>query len=100
MLQQAEEEEEEDPVMATSRRIESLKQAGAVAREAAAPAPAPAHSRATAAAAMGDSFESGLPAEQPVVAATKPSLRALSETKKGAPKKLGDVRVRGTAGAS
>lgn len=108
----ADEDEDEDPMAATARRIISLKQQGALspaAKEAPAPAsapkPAPLAAVPTAvpspsrpvtqpAAATGlDAF----PAEPPVTAGAKPSLRALTEAKRGTPKKLGDVRVGGSS---
>lgn len=95
-----EEEEDVDPVAATARRVNSLKQAAVVAEQAPAPSlpPAPARSPARplappAPAAEAAGFDAFPNPEEPAAAAPKPSLRALTESKKGAPKKLGDVRV-------
>ncbi|GAB4816540.1 hypothetical protein N2152v2_003586 [Parachlorella kessleri] len=103
----------EEPVTAASDRIDSFNQDASPPKSAAPAAKmGPASSTATAAAisrgigtptaaatTAADAFDA-FPAEQPMPAAVKPSLRALSETHKAAPRKLGDVRVDPSIAAS
>lgn len=88
---------EEDAFVATAKRISSLKQAGLTStgdgrQPSAAPdQPDPAK--------LGDDMKAFL-TELPAHATAKPTLRCLSDTRKAAPKKLGDVRVNPNIAAS
>lgn len=81
---------EEDAFVATAKRISSLKQAGLTSTgdgrqpSAARDQPDPAK--------LGDDMKAFL-TELPAHATAKPTLRSLSDTRKAAPKKRGDVRV-------